>query len=355
MIEITTIILSLMSICSIGDVLFKSSLKKYIQYLFFIWCIILIFIAGLRVDTADYKAYVNLFNWTPNIIDTIINNEWNFFIFTREEIGYLLLNSLVKLFTDESSFLFLIVATISISLYYKCIKMYALFPLVSLLIYFSFIYCVKELAQIRQGMAIAIFLYSLRYLIYSNFKKYILCIGLAGCFHLSIWAMLFIYPIRKIKVNTINIFIFFIVSLLIGLFDIANNIIINLFSNLEIMQRVLSYLNSEFLDNSNLYRLYKYLMIFLFLGMFNKILRKKYIYYDLMMVILGYGLFIMSIWSKYPFFGERFAAPCWISLIFLLPTIIELSNNKIYKMIMILLIIGLAINSYISNLGLISV
>lgn len=346
--------LFLMSICSIGDILFKSSLKKYIQYLLFIWCIILIFIAGLRVDTADYKAYVNLFNWTPDIIDIIMNNQWDFFISTREEIGYLLLNSLVKLFTDESSFLFLIVATISISLYYKCIKAYAIYPLISLLIYFSFIYCVKELAQIRQGIAIAIFLYSLRYLIDNNFKKFILCIWLASCFHLSIWAMIFIYPLRKIKINTINIFIFFMMSLLIGLFDIANNIIINLFSDFEIMQRVAVYLNSEFLDNSNLYRLYKYLMIFLFLGMFNKILRKEYRYYDLMMVILGYGLFIMSIWSKYPFFGERFAAPCWISLIFLLPLIIELSNNKIYKMIITLLIIGLAINSYISNLGLIS-
>lgn len=354
MIEITTTMLFLMSICSIGDILFKSSLKKYIQYLLFIWCIMLIFIAGLRVDTADYKAYVNLFNWTPDIIDIIMNNQWDFFISTREEIGYLLLNSLVKLFTDESSFLFLIVATISISLYYKCIKAYAIYPLISLLIYFSFIYCVKELAQIRQGIAIAIFLYSLRYLIDNNFKKFILCIWLASCFHLSIWAMIFIYPLRKIKINTINIFIFFMMSLLIGLFDIANNIIINLFSDFEIMQRVAVYLNSEFLDNSNLYRLYKYLMIFLFLGMFNKILRKEYRYYDLMMVILGYGLFIMSIWSKYPFFGERFAAPCWISLIFLLPLIIELSNNKIYKMIITLLIIGLAINSYISNLGLIS-
>ena len=162
--------LFLMSICSIGDILFKSSLKKYIQYLLFIWCIILIFIAGLRVDTADYKAYVNLFNWTPDIIDIIMNNQWDFFISTREEKGYLLLNSLVKLFTDESSFLFLIVATISISLYYKCIKAYAIYPLISLLIYFSFIYCVKELAQIRQGIAIAIFLYSLRYLIDNNFK-----------------------------------------------------------------------------------------------------------------------------------------------------------------------------------------
>lgn len=355
MIETTTIILSLLSICSIGDVLFKSSLKKCIQYLFLIWCVILIFTAGLREDTADYAAYVNLFNWTPNIIDTIINNEWNFFIFTREEIGYLLLNSLVKLFTDESSFLFLIVATISISLYYKSIKKYAVFPLVSLLIYFSFIYCVKELAQIRQGIAMAIFAYSLKYLVNNNFKKYILSIWIAGCFHLSIWAMLFIYPLRKIKINTINILIFFMVFLLMGLFDIANNIIINLFGNFEIMQRVLVYLNSEYLDVNDLNRLYKYLIVFLFLGIFNKSLRKKYRYYDIMMVIFGYGLFIMSIWSKYSFFGERFAAPCWISLIYLLPTIILLLNNRIYKMIVLLLIIGLVINSYISNLGLISV
>ena len=51
---------------------------------FFIWCVILIFIAGLREDTADYAAYVNLFNWTPNIINTIINNEWNF-LFLQEK------------------------------------------------------------------------------------------------------------------------------------------------------------------------------------------------------------------------------------------------------------------------------
>lgn len=355
MIETTSIILSLMSICSIGEVLLKkSSLNRYIQYLFLIWCIILIFVAGLRFDTADYKAYVNLFNWTPDIIDTIVNNKWDFFVFTREEIGYLLLNSLVKLFTDESSFLFLSAATISIFLYYKSIKTYAVYPLVSLLIYFSFIYCVKELAQIRQGIAMAFFAYSLRYLINSNLKKYIVCIWLAGCFHLSILVMLFIYPLRKIKINMVNIFVFFMICLLIGLFDLSNNII-NLFSNFEIAQRLLVYLNSEFLRNNNLYRLYKYLIVFLFLGIFNKSLRKKYRYYDIMMVVFGYGLFIMTIWAAYPFFGERFAAPCWISLIYLLPIIMLLSNNKIYKIIVMLLIIGLVINSYIANLGLISV
>lgn len=64
------------------------------------------------------------------------------------------------------------------------------------------------------------------------------------------------------------------VFLLMGLFDIANNIIINLFGDFEIMQKVLFYLNSE------------YLIVFLFLGIFNKSLRKKYRYYDIMMVIL---------------------------------------------------------------------
>lgn len=211
MIEITSIILSLISFSAIGEILLKSYLttNNFSKYFLLIWCTILVLVAGFREGTADYVSYVNLFTWAPNLIDVIINNDWAFFIFTREEIGYLLINSLVKIFTNESSILFLVIAIISISLYYKNIRKYSVYPLISLMLYFSLVYCVKELAQIRQGVAIAIFVYSWKYIIQNNFKKYFISLWIASLFHLSIWIMIFIYPLRKVKINTFNIIIFF--------------------------------------------------------------------------------------------------------------------------------------------------
>lgn len=140
---------------------------------------------------------------------------------------------------------------------------------------------------------------------------------------------------------------------MISFFDFVDNFIFYFLSDFDFMQRIYGYFNTDFLDNNNLYRLYKYLIIFIILSVFSKIFRKKYKYYDFMMRILAYGLFIMAVWAKYPFFGERFAAPCWLSLIFLLPLTIKLSNNKIYRIIIYLLLLFITLNSYISNLTLI--
>ena len=74
-------------------------------------------------------------------------------------------------------------------------------------------------------------------------------------------------------------------------------------------------------------------------------------YYDIFMTMLAFGLIFMAFWHAYPFFGDRFAAPMWSSLIFLLPGACLLYENKIYKLCCGWIVLLIAIKVFSSNLA----
>jgi len=352
--EIVAIILIILIIFSVINVFYMNIYNKYGNIMYTFLIVLLALLAGLRYGTADYIGYINIFEWTPDLITTVSNNDYTYFFTMREEIGYLFLNSFVKVFTDEYIWFFFLVASISMTMYYFSIRKYAIYPMLSILLYFSMVYMVKDMAQIRQGLAIAIFAYSLRYVIENNFWKFFLCTASASLFHISIWPVLIIYPLRKIKINYYGMAFIGIICAFCFSIDIVDTILFRFFPDYDFMNRLLLYLNSEFLVDNNLNRFYKYVVLFYLLGMFNNILRMKYKLYDLMMVIFGCGLIFMAAWHEYPFFGDRFASPLWISISFLLPVMIGISNNKWYKILAVLIIVIVAVNSFINNLGLIN-
>lgn len=52
---------------------------------------------------------------------------------------------------------------------------------------------------IRQGIAITVFLYAIRYVQERSFIKYLLCVLLATCFHYSALILIFVYFIREVR------------------------------------------------------------------------------------------------------------------------------------------------------------
>lgn len=315
----------------------------------------LVLFAGFRVDTADTNAYMLLFEHCPDFITMLVSGDFSYLINVREEGGYLFFNALVKIFTDLPQVLFLIIAIIAVSLYFVSIKTYSVIPIMSLMLYFTNIYMVKEMAQIRQGLAMAIAIFAIRYLIKERFKKFLLCILIASLFHKSILVFLILYPFRKIKINYYFGMLFLVIISILLITDFADNILFYYFGNAEVMARLMVYMNSSYLNESDMTRFYEYLIVFVVFLLFNPWMRQKIKYYDIFMTMLALGLIFMAFWHAYPFFGDRFAAPMWSSLIFLLPGACLLYENKIYKLCcggIVLLIAIKVFSSHLAMLGL---
>lgn len=352
MLDIATVILLFFIIFGFINLFFLNKDSKLIQIIYLISIIVLIFFAGLRGDTADTSGYREMFMRCPDFFTMLITGDFSFLFETREEPGYLLINSIVRIFTDVPELFFLSIAMLALSHYYHSIKDYAVIPMLSLLLYYTNVFMVKEMAQIRQGVAMAIFIYSLRYVVNNEFKKFLLSVIFASFFHLSILVTLIIYPLRKLKMNYSAGVGVIIVIIIFMLLDVINNFLFVFFRDGPAMQRILVYLNSVYLQNDSLTRFYEYFIVFLFFISLNTVFRSRMKNFDIMMVVFSVGLIFMAMWHEYPFIGDRFAVPMWVSLIFLLPSICLLSSNIVYRLCSYMVIVVIAVKIFTSNLGL---
>lgn len=347
---VLNLIFSFLICCSFLEVFCYEYYKRYKNAIYFFCIFTLGLCAGIRENTYDYNAYVMLFQQTPDIFTMLSSGDFSYIMDVREEPGYILLNSFVKCFTDEPEVLFCVVSFSSLLLYGLSIRKYTKYTMLSILLYFSMIYLVKEMVQIRRGLAMAIFIYSFRYVLANEFKKFLLFILLASCFHESIVFSILVYPLRHIHMNYAFGFFMIFCYIILYFLNIVDNFLFPLSEGFEYYARLTSYLNSDFLAMADLKRFAEYSALFFILLLLGKQIREKYKYYNFMMIILSTGLLVTAMWSAYPFFADGLSAPMWISLIFLLPAMLDASNNIAYKYLMAIIIILISLKSFLGNM-----
>ncbi len=144
---------------------------------------ILILFIGLRNEVGtDYNSYSEIFQ-TSAIVDA--DSEFT-------EPGWLLLNKFVGYFTDDFKGVALVHATLLVLLLHfslKDFKYYTAAFVLFILLEHGYIFIVNGM---RQGLAMAFFFYSWRFIKSRKALKYWICILLAASVHVSI---LFISPI----------------------------------------------------------------------------------------------------------------------------------------------------------------
>ena len=152
-------------------------------------------IAGLRSEfetgLTDREVYDAYFQSAPPI--TSIFN-WEYFISHQPpfEIGYFSLNVITKTFTDNSYVFFFIVELLICALLYRSLKKYTDSVAIALLIYFTVLFTALDVAFIRQGIAVLLFLFSIQYIEERKFMPYFLWVTAAAAFHSS---ALILYPV----------------------------------------------------------------------------------------------------------------------------------------------------------------
>lgn len=179
------------------------------------------FIVALMMGTAglayaispDWLAYWRAFEFTAEVDFSEIDYISEMY---DMEIGYIFLNKLVSSVGLGYASFTLLIAIIALYLKSRIFYKYGGYAFLSLLMYFIPTYLFEEHVHVRQGMANAIMLSSIPFIIERKFFKFLFLYVLAFLFHKAVVLFLFAYWIVKIKFNNT------LIITLVGLAIIAN-------------------------------------------------------------------------------------------------------------------------------------
>ena len=187
-------------------------------------------VAGFRYDVGtDY-----LYTYVPKFKE-IANGQDSYF-----EWGFYLLNKVIQLYTLDYFWLFLISAAITYILIFDCIYRYLKDPAFGIFLFVATTSFFVSLNTTRQYIAIALFMWAVRYIKRREFWKYAAAIVLGSLFHSSILIMLPVYFICRLKFRPIVGFT--IAGVAFAITSLLRGFLTGLFAN----QRYGEYFNSSY-------------------------------------------------------------------------------------------------------------
>lgn len=215
------------------DISTFSSRQKH--FFFLISYLLLTLFAGLRATSPDYDAYATVFKILGN--NRIVNQD---ITIVANDPGYMLLNRFISTFTSSPILLFLSVAMVSVGINLYSYRKYTPFFFTAVLLYFVHTYIGRELMQIRAGLACAICLYSIQFIINRQGWKFLLTILVATSFHLVAICFLWAYVLCSLKFSLRVWKVLIFVSIIIGLFCPLGQFI-KMIPAMDLLERVQEY------------------------------------------------------------------------------------------------------------------
>jgi len=186
--------------------------------------ILLILFAGLRNSSVgtDTSGYIRSFLGNEPVFSRIMDGMSSF------EIGYQFLELLAAQFSNNYYALLITIAAFITYFQFKGIYKLSIIPSISIFILISFGFYTFAFNGARQGIALAIFIYAIQFIVNKNFIKYAITIGVGFLFHKTIIILLPFYFLFRLKfsfklfsiivLTTLFIIVFFDRILNIGLF-----------------------------------------------------------------------------------------------------------------------------------------
>lgn len=184
--------------------------------------IALIILCGFRFNVgADYPSYRELF--VGFSIYTTYGDVFAKAVFQQstEQIEWIfvLINKIVFDLGFPFHILTFVMALIAITLKSTTIYKFSPLPALSMLLYFMPVFFFEDSGQMRQGVGIAICVFSYQYIVKRNLPMFLICVYLALGFHKTSIVFLPAYWLVKIPMNSRKILIALIVSLLLSPFE----------------------------------------------------------------------------------------------------------------------------------------
>lgn len=312
--------------------------KKKIYYILWCTCFLLLVIHdGLRWETGtDWIPYSTFFE---KCLD--ISNQSDF------EFGYLIISQLVRIVTNEYTVFLIIHAIILYSLVFSSIKKYSITPLLSLFLY----YCMTLplLGMNRQFIALAICLFSIRYIVERKMIYFFCGIVLAMLFHKSAIMFFIVYFLNK-EWKRSTYLVILLIAFLIAISGIINKLPLNLFLMLgsDSAARMDFYTNKFLLGDININPVYVTLAVMkrmfwiLLLILYPFYVKNKNNYYVIMLNINVISLVFYILFNNtiLQIIISRGLIYFNIAEIFIIPYILTMFKNNRGKIIAFILILA---------------
>lgn len=156
------------------------------------FCLIAIF-RGEMVG-ADLPGYLKAF-------DNIRNMNWEEMLLLRFEYGYLFFNKLLGLLSEEDRILIIGVAFfVTVGFVFYILRESSM-PWLSFFLFVALGYYTSSFNILRQFMAMAILVNSIKYVVDRKFYKFILYVLAASCFHITAVIFLILYPLSHLRIS----------------------------------------------------------------------------------------------------------------------------------------------------------
>lgn len=311
---------------------------------------VLILISGLRYKVGtDYDNYLDYY-----IVYSVL--DFQSIVSYANELLFILVIKIAYLF-QEPQIMFAIIAFLTVYITYRAILTQK--EKISITLVFAlyvFLYYMYSLNIIRQALAIAIVLYSYKYIWQHDLKRFVLSIIIATLFHTTALLFLpfyFLCPNKNEKSRKVKNLIRFITIIIIFLIVTQLRIVINLLSQIELFSRF-SFYNAVDIQGDNKQVIINTILLFIFILYSKPLIKynednKMYLF----LYLIGYILTLAGFFSPY---AKRIAMYFNISEIFILasfPRLAKTSGQKIFIefMIVMYMLVMFVLSSYYLNIG----
>lgn len=303
-----------------------------------VWFIViaLIIFAGFRKGVgADYPIYQSMYTYFP--LHTDFGEIFSKALFQKNNLEiewlFILFNN-IFFFLGFPFFIFTaFVAILSIAPKFYMMEKSVAYPATALLLYLIPSYFIADSGQIRQGLSMALAIYSFKYIKERNLLMFLIVMYFALGFHKS--AILFIpaYWLAKVSLTKAKIIGLVVFCMILSPFEIYNYIgFLNSIAPEEVYKGYSDYLSIESVDTGfvKFFDLISLLYLF-FIITLDKVTCERIPYYEYMRNIGVCGICLYFIFRGSPIFSTRLVGTYVVFAALILPNNLAAISDINYK------------------------
>lgn len=293
----------------------KSKAFTFFLFYFFLWVLLSLRSYKIGVDIANYKYYfetIRVTSW-----DNLLNNSFSI------ELGYVVINKIVGLITDNFSVFLSIIGFIILYPIYQLYKNESSDPLLSLVLFINMPVFVMVFSGLRQALAISISIIAYYFVKKRKFMSFILITLIAVAFHRSAVIIFALYPIYHSKIT--KKWIWFIIPAIITVF-VFNKQLFSFFSRFLVSKYFERYSEIQSTGAYSMIILFALFLIFSYIMVDDKIIDTNTIGLRNIMIFI----LIIQLFAPIHTLAMRLNYYFLVYIPILIPSIISNSKNKLY-------------------------
>jgi hypothetical protein len=303
--------------------------NKFITFFFLVF--LLIFFVGLRNDIDnDFYNYTEIFNQTQNIsIKQLLDSST--YLDSYIELGYRILNYILSLVSSNYHIIFLFSAFLSIFISGFVIFKLSPYPFVSLLLYLSHNLLLRDMMQIRAGIACSLCFLALYFLIKNKKIKSFFTVLIGSTFHLVSISYVFFTFITYISLfyNKKFLTLLFVLAILMSIFYPLGNIF-KIISFGDFFGKLSGYANNEYFQSLSFWNPVniKNIIICSICLLNYNLLKEKIVGFDLLFLSYFIGIVWWLLFIDFGIIAGRVSTVFTTVEIILVPILIKFFFNK---------------------------